>query len=209
MKKKIQNIFNAMSILTFAMLALINTASAGDTLFKDQWLRVNQQLTSNNGDFKLIMQGDGNLVVYRNSDNKALWSSRTHNNPGAEAVMQGDGNLVVYKNGVALWSTNTHNNPGSRVIMQHDGNLVVYNPANRALWESGTRQLECSTVYVDAWGGRFEWGTWLTKPGSCYEYVPLQDNPFAYYHTEYSGGQTHRCLIYPTYAGKVPVQVCK
>lgn len=47
-----------------------------------------------NGVSRLLMQTDGNLVLYRGST--PLWSSRTQNNPGAGAVMQSDGNLVVY-----------------------------------------------------------------------------------------------------------------
>ncbi|MFC3690380.1 hypothetical protein [Aquipuribacter hungaricus] len=43
---------------------------------------------------RLVMQGDGNLVLYRGS--APLWSSETQGNPGAYAVMQSDGNLVVY-----------------------------------------------------------------------------------------------------------------
>jgi hypothetical protein len=43
---------------------------------------------------RLLMQSDGNLVLYRGAT--ALWSSRTAGNPGAFAVMQADGNLVVY-----------------------------------------------------------------------------------------------------------------
>lgn len=58
---------------------------------------------------RLLMQGDGNLVLYRGGT--AMWSSRTASNPGAGAVMQADGNLVVYSSAAtgrrALFSTRT------------------------------------------------------------------------------------------------------
>ncbi|TQV88742.1 hypothetical protein [Aliikangiella coralliicola] len=197
--------FSMLCKLSLVFFLFVPHAFAGDTLSSGQWLRVNQKLDSNNGDFKLIMQGDGNLVLYRNSDNKALWSSRTHGNPGAEAIMQGDGNFVVYRNGNPLWSSQTDGNPGSRVIMQTDGNLVVYNPSNQPLWASDTRQPECRIEQVDVWGGKFELGFWQNKPGTCYEYVPLQASPAPYYH--YEG--IYYCIIYPTYSGKVPVEICE
>ncbi|MGW7005620.1 hypothetical protein ACWGCW_23160, partial [Streptomyces sp. NPDC054933] len=46
---------------------------------------------------RLVMQLDGNFVMYRKSDGKAIWSSGTSGNSGAYAYMQSDGNLVVYK----------------------------------------------------------------------------------------------------------------
>ena len=54
--------------------------------------------------YKLVMQGDGNLVIY--GKNKAVWSTGTNERGTApyKLVMQGDGNLVIYdKNGSALW----------------------------------------------------------------------------------------------------------
>jgi hypothetical protein len=57
--------------------------------------------TSPDGLYSLIMQGDGNLVLYAQGSG-ARWSSGTYS-PGAIAWMQGDGNLVVYSQaGAAL-----------------------------------------------------------------------------------------------------------
>ncbi len=111
----------------------------------------------------VIMQGDGNLVLYSNG--VATWSSRTHGNPGASATIQDDGNLVVYSSaGRALWasrtlcSSMTSFDPYGRsrqsqvlssgqyllspdrrykFIMQGDGNAVLYGPRG-ATWSSGT-----------------------------------------------------------------------
>src|SRR5207237_2512941 len=59
-------------------------------------LAVNQLLRSQDGRFDLIMQGDGNLVLYRRSDSKPLWASNTNGKGATFAVMQGDGNFVLY-----------------------------------------------------------------------------------------------------------------
>jgi hypothetical protein len=58
------------------------------------------------GASKLLMQQDGNLVLYRNG--QAKWSTGTNGHPGAYFVMQNDGNAVVYsRNNKPLWATNT------------------------------------------------------------------------------------------------------
>ncbi|MBD2770160.1 hypothetical protein IC235_19915 [Hymenobacter sp. BT664] len=59
-------------------------------------LTTNQFLQSPNGQYRLVMQSDGNLVIYRLADLSARWSSRTAGTPGAFCTMQGDGNFVVY-----------------------------------------------------------------------------------------------------------------
>jgi hypothetical protein len=53
----------------------------------------------------LVMQSDGNLVIY--GDAGAVWSTSTHGHPGAVLALQDDGNLVVYDGGVALWNSQT------------------------------------------------------------------------------------------------------
>lgn len=90
-------------------------------------------LTSTNGRYRLVMQGDGNLVAYDGS--RALWNAGTAGNPGARAILQGDGNFVVYQGGQALWNSQT---TGQSVvlIMQDDGNAVIYAPGAQALWSS-------------------------------------------------------------------------
>ncbi len=87
--------------------------------------------------YRLVMQSDGNLVLY--SGGIALWSSGTAGDAGANAVMQGDGNLVVYQSGKAIWSSGTADHAGALLDMQDDGNLVIY-WSNTAIWSSGTNQ---------------------------------------------------------------------
>jgi hypothetical protein len=93
---------------------------------------------------RLVMQTDGNLVMYRNSDGKAVWASNTSGHNGAYAAMQNDGNLVIYSSsGGALWATGTYGHSGAYAAMQNDGNLVVYKSGGGpgtggALWASNT-----------------------------------------------------------------------
>lgn len=96
-------------------------------------------ISSEDGRFSLVMQGDGNLVLYR-SGAGALWATGTTGKQAAFAVMQNDGNLVLYTpNGAPVWASGT-GTPGSVLILQDDGNLVIYAPGSKAIWASNTRE---------------------------------------------------------------------
>ncbi|WP_225849011.1 hypothetical protein [Streptomyces sp. HPF1205] len=81
------------------------------------------------GQYQLIMQHDGNLVIYDVAGHP-LWDTQTYNNVGDYATMQSDGNFVVYQGTRALWNSGTGGNPGGYYYLcfQTDGNLVIYAP---------------------------------------------------------------------------------
>ncbi len=55
---------------------------------------------------RLVMQADGNLVLYSSDTNSVLWATDT--NQGARLVMQNDCNLVLYNDdGSVGWASNT------------------------------------------------------------------------------------------------------
>ncbi|MCW8878883.1 MAG: hypothetical protein OQK51_17670 [Kangiellaceae bacterium] len=105
------------------------------------------QLTLNPGDAittqnrYLIMQHDGNLVLYRFNNGQIgepLWATGTNWGSQHRAIFQGDGNLVVYnQHGNPLWASHTHGS-GNRLIQQSDGNLVIYNSYGQPVWASHT-----------------------------------------------------------------------
>ena len=100
----------------------------------------NTTIPSNNNKANLLMQDDGNVVLY--SPNGPKWASNTNGKGVApyRLVMQDDGNLVAYDSKNApLWASNT-NNKGTgpfRAVMQDDGNFVVY-AGNQPTWASDT-----------------------------------------------------------------------
>jgi hypothetical protein len=106
-----------------------------DRLMPNQMLVPGQSVTSQNGGYSLVMQPDGNLVLYKGG--KALWSSNTGGKAVSKAVMQCDGNLVVYGFPKALWESKTAGSPGAYLVVQDDGNTVIYKP-HVALWSSKT-----------------------------------------------------------------------
>ncbi|WP_405880825.1 MULTISPECIES: hypothetical protein [unclassified Streptomyces] len=95
---------------------------------------------------RLVVQPDGNVVMYRKRDGKAIWSTGTSGHSGAYTYMQSDGNLVVYTStggpgiGGGLWSTGTYGHTGAYATMQSDGNFVVHGSTGGALWASNTWQ---------------------------------------------------------------------
>ena len=96
-------------------------------------LAVNEAVSSCDGRYSFVMQGDGNLVLYGPSG--AVWHAGTHGNPGATAAFQGDGNLVVYSMwGTALWHAQTHGNPGATLTVQNDGHIVIRRANGTAIW---------------------------------------------------------------------------
>jgi Alpha-L-arabinofuranosidase B, catalytic/Carbohydrate binding module (family 6) len=112
------------------------TGSCGE-LTANQQLTANQSVASCNGDYSLIMQGDGNLVLYQGST--ALWASNTVGSGADEAIMQGDGNFVLYTSaGSPVWASNTPGNSGAYLEVQNDGNVVVYSASGTVLWSTGT-----------------------------------------------------------------------
>ncbi|MDK2125698.1 hypothetical protein [Parachitinimonas caeni] len=125
----------------FAALAALTLASLAQaaTLLPGQSLTPGQSVSSDSGAYTLVMQGDGNLVMYQRSNMSPIWYTKTDGNPGAAAVMQGDGNLVVYSTtGTALWNSRTAGNAGAYLNVQDDRNLVVYRADGKALWHSDT-----------------------------------------------------------------------
>src|SRR3989442_13583003 len=67
-----------------------------DRLLPNQQLNVYGELVSNSRLFNLIMQNDGNLVLYRTQFNLALWASNTEGLPGDHVIMLDERNLVAY-----------------------------------------------------------------------------------------------------------------
>lgn len=109
------------------------------SMFANELLFGGERIWSCNGSYYLEMQTDGNLVLYKASNGRALWSSGTFGSTGYAAIMQPDGNLVVYDMfDQPLASTGTFGRPGAYLAVQDDGNLVVYTQDAVALWASNT-----------------------------------------------------------------------
>jgi hypothetical protein len=111
-------------------------------------LWTNQGLTSCDGRFHLVMQSDGNLVLYQDipmtgGAQTALWSTGTWGTTGQLAELNYSGQLVVYgAGGSLLYQSTTADFGGSFLAVQNDGNVVIYQQqppwGNVAVWWTGT-----------------------------------------------------------------------
>ena len=85
-----------------------------------------------NGEYTLVHQGDGNVVLYRfyrKEGQTVLWQTRTDRRMTRHLVMQPDGNLVLYHVSRPIWSL--LEKPRGQQLqvelrLQDDGNLVAY-----------------------------------------------------------------------------------
>lgn len=148
---KVSSSVHVKKLLVAAALALLPVvalpapalaAPARDVLQPGAELAADNQVTSANGQYTLVMQQDGNLVLYA-KPGKAIWDTHTQGR-GLKAVMQKDGNLVVSTPaGKPLYDTATGGHPGAQLAVQNDGNLVIYGADGEVLWG---RQLTWSTA---------------------------------------------------------------
>ena len=101
----------------------------GDQLFKGQYCQI--------GKSRLIMQTDGNLVLY-DENSRARWSTNTVGR-GNRAIMQSDGNFVVYDSANrAVWDSRTCCHSSSYLAVQSDGNVVIYDSRWGVRWATNT-----------------------------------------------------------------------
>src|SRR5690606_24993066 len=124
-----------------------SVSSPGDALTSDQELTTDQRLTSANGQYFLVLQGDGNLVLRQTSTGAALWSSKTNGSGAVRFRLQSDGNLVLRDAaGKAVWCRQTNGSGAVKFTLQDDGNLVLRDATGNPVWSSETAQSSPDTT---------------------------------------------------------------
>ena len=139
-------------------------------------LRPGWYLKSPNQQYRLTMQGDGNLVEVVNDSSRPVWSSGTSGHAGAWAVEQSDGNFVIYPpaGGTALWNAGT-SGAGTVLALQSDSNVVQYNGSGTATWAS-------STINDSLVGGeKLTSGQFLNSHGGGYQLIMQGDGNLVQY----------------------------
>jgi hypothetical protein len=100
------------------------------TLAKEDWL------TSPNGRYQLILQPDGNLVLYDlQNGHQPIWASDTNDESANAAVLQDDGNFVLYGLPDPVWATGTDGQGPCSLTLRDDGTLVIA-PIPASVWTS-------------------------------------------------------------------------
>ncbi len=99
-----------------------------------------QALSIQNGDFRLALQADGNLVF--SEGRTPLWATGTQQScTSCFAKLQEDGNFVLYNAGSAYWSTETNGNPGAQLILSTTApHLRIEAQDSSILWASSANE---------------------------------------------------------------------
>lgn len=130
------------------------------SLHPGEFLKPGDYLAASNHLAHIILQRDGNLVLYRTSDGASLWSTASNGKGTATAAFQVDGNIVLRDPlGNAIWSSQTENRGASLLTLQDDGNLVMTLPNGTPIWDTGTngfvgtRSGNKTSIITDAYNG--------------------------------------------------------
>ncbi len=120
--------------------SVASTTYLGSTISKDAKISTGDYLRSSDWRYFLVMQSDGNLVLYTAGRTQALWSSDTAGKGGKYVLMQADGNLVMYGDNGAIWASDTDGKGKGipSLALQSDGNMVLYDTVTYAIWASDT-----------------------------------------------------------------------
>lgn len=129
------------SLLLVALYTLPAHAGSSHILGSNQSLAKNGSIVSKDGRYKLVLQEDGNVVLYKGKT--AVWSTKTQGKAVTKLTMQTDGNLVLYGfANKAVWSSKSVKGTAHtyKLFIQNDGNLVIYNSRGKATWSSKTHE---------------------------------------------------------------------
>jgi cytochrome c peroxidase len=107
-------------------------------------LKTNQSVSY--GEFTFAMQGDGNLVLYK--QNKPVFASDTSGKCDlCSLIYQGDGNLVLYndRTGRPIWTTSTSNPQDKLIIGATEPYILISDSTGKMMWPKDN---------VVVWSGR-------------------------------------------------------
>jgi len=124
------------------------TLASADTVQTGEYLVDDTKIVSPNGKYSVVMQKDGNVVLFKGNGASAtsVWATNTagNNNLPHQLKFLIDGNLILYDSqSHVLWRTYM-NYPNiakpNRLIIQDDGNLVIRDLVNTELWSTNTAE---------------------------------------------------------------------
>lgn len=113
-----------------------STGHTSNNLLPKARLNIGDYLQSSDGSYRLSLQTDGNLVLRRMSDKKALWASGTNGKSATSFVFQSDGNLLLKTStGSAVWKSKTNGSGATKLYLHSAGQLVLYRDST-AVWSA-------------------------------------------------------------------------
>jgi hypothetical protein len=92
------------------------------------------------GEYTVVHQHDGDVVLYRNADAAPIWATDTAFQPGIYDV-----------HGERTDTGTAYGRPG-RLLLREDGDLVVLSAAGEQLWASGMAAKGVTSLMIHDWG---------------------------------------------------------
>jgi hypothetical protein len=124
-----------------------NTNTTGKEMKMGSSMTTNQRIYSPNKEHYLVMQSDGNLVVYTKNDHPT-WATDTYGKGnGCRLDMQTDGHLVIYNaNNRPIWASGTHSSRNAKygqkgwkpvkMVFTDGGFVTLISPTGKVVWTS-------------------------------------------------------------------------
>lgn len=166
-----KKIFGA-AIFALSAGASLNASAVSYTqvLPVDTKLQKGDTLTSMNGNYNLVMQDDGNLVMYYLDANRTRATARHFStgtrSRGSYAVVQYDGNFAVYDGSNKwAWQAGTGGKPAASyvLVLTDDGSLFLAGPPTSSQkWGGAYKTFNtdyCQAYVATAWYPAVSWDT--------------------------------------------------
>jgi hypothetical protein len=134
---------------TINVVAPVQNNNSQTILNSNETIEKTRYKLSIDGHSALVLEGNGNLVLYRNF--LPVWSTNTSGSNADKLLLQPDGNLVLY-NGLnqPVWSSNTFSGGETRLALQADGNMVIYRvSSNQPVFSTGTISVPDQLSYAN------------------------------------------------------------
>jgi hypothetical protein len=120
-------------------LSAADAAAGSSVLMPGETLYAGQSLID--GPYTMAMQADGNFVLYNGNQPLWQSGTSGHSNAWVIMQTDGNLVVYTPGPEVSpLWQSGTYNQPGDHLVMQSDGNAVIYTPSNAAPWATNTVQ---------------------------------------------------------------------
>lgn len=132
-----------------ANLPMAGKSLDGNMMPVESELNIGDAMVSQNQQFYVTLQADGNLVVYQKNRgaDSFVWGTMTQDQGGKQLRFQRDGNLVLYDNyDDPIWATNTMKTYDSRfgeydykpakLFLDNYGRLVMRSATGQVVWNT-------------------------------------------------------------------------
>ncbi|EFA75174.1 hypothetical protein PPL_11248 [Heterostelium album PN500] len=132
------NNFKYLSTLIIVIVFHFNIAYS-QKLYNDQVLTSPQSIR--NGDCRMVLENNGNLIIFKYDFNQVMWASNTFQKGRApfRLIMQGDGNLVLYDStNMVTWKSDTFRKGVApfTMVLNNDGTFNIIDGTGSSTYSS-------------------------------------------------------------------------